>query len=125
LLRGLGRRPQAVAREVPRTELRRAGGDGHVHVRRSRGGHDRDRGVARRRHGGGRPLSTRSLYDEIQDVRARYPNRHSAILPAPHLAHHANGGWLPPEALEEVADALDVTPAYCLSIASFYDMFFL
>src|SRR5439155_22000203 len=29
---------------------------------------------------------------------------------------------LHPEALREVADALDETPAYCLSIASFYDM---
>jgi NADH:ubiquinone oxidoreductase subunit E len=68
-------------------------------------------------------MSTRSLYDEIQEVRALYPNRHSAILPALHLAQHAHGGWLPRAALEEVADALDVTPAYCLSIASFYDMF--
>ena len=44
------------------------------------------------------------------------------MLPALHLAQEEHG-WLPPEALREVADALDVTPAYCLSIASFYDMF--
>ena len=64
-----------------------------------------------------------SLYAEIQEVRALYPNQRSAVLPALHLAQHAYGGWLPREALEEVADALDVTSAYCLSIASFYDMF--
>jgi NADH:ubiquinone oxidoreductase subunit E len=29
------------------------------------------------------------------------------------------------EALREVADALDVTPAYCEAVASFYDMFHL
>ena len=68
-------------------------------------------------------MSTRSLFDEIQELRALYPNRKSSVLPALHLAQDAHGGWLPREALEEVADALDVTPAYCLSIASFYDMF--
>ena len=64
-----------------------------------------------------------TLYDEIQKVRAVYPNPRSAIIPALRLAQEAHGGWLPEEAFREVADALDVTPAYCLSIASFYDMF--
>jgi NADH:ubiquinone oxidoreductase subunit E len=34
-------------------------------------------------------------------------------------------GWLSTEAIREVADALDLTPAYCKSVASFYDMFHL
>jgi NADH-quinone oxidoreductase subunit E len=38
------------------------------------------------------------------------------------MAQEEHDGWLPPEALREVADALDVTPAYCEAIASFYDM---
>jgi NADH-quinone oxidoreductase subunit E len=63
------------------------------------------------------------LYEQIQAVRGLYPERRSAVLPALHLAQEAHGGWLPPDAFREVADALDVTPAYCLSIASFYDMF--
>ena len=64
-----------------------------------------------------------TLYDEIQKVRKVYPSPRSAIIPALRLAQEAHGGWLPEEAFREVADALDVTPAYCLSIASFYDMF--
>jgi len=64
-----------------------------------------------------------TLYDEIQKVRAIYPNPRSAIIPALRLAQEAHGGWLPEGAFREVADALDVTPAYSLSIASFYDMF--
>jgi NADH-quinone oxidoreductase subunit E len=64
-----------------------------------------------------------TLYDQIQKVRALYPQSRSAIIPALRLAQEAHGGWLPEEAFREVADALDVTPAYCLSIASFYDMF--
>ena len=64
-----------------------------------------------------------SLHDRIAELRARYPEQRSAILPALQLAQAEHGGWLPEEALREVADAMDVTPAYCLSIASFYDMF--
>jgi NADH-quinone oxidoreductase subunit E len=63
------------------------------------------------------------LYDDIQKLRKLYPERRSAILPALRLAQEEHGGWLPPAAFRDVADALDVTPAYCLSIASFYDQF--
>lgn len=60
---------------------------------------------------------------EIQKLRRRYPDSTSAVLPALRLAQEAHDGWLPPEALREVADALELTPAYCASIASFYDQF--
>jgi NADH-quinone oxidoreductase subunit E len=66
----------------------------------------------------------RSLYEEIQEVADRYPVRRSAIMPALHLAQERYG-WLPPEALREVADALELTPAYCQAVASFYDMYHL
>jgi NADH-quinone oxidoreductase subunit E len=66
-----------------------------------------------------------SLYDEIQGIRAQYPPRaKSAVLPALRLAQERYG-WLSPDAFREVADALDETPAYCESVASFYDMFHL
>jgi NADH-quinone oxidoreductase subunit E len=65
-----------------------------------------------------------SLYDEVQQVRAQYPDPRSATLPALRLAQERHG-WLSPEALREVADALDETPAYCQAVASFYDMFHL
>ena len=64
-----------------------------------------------------------TLYDEIQSMKAHYPEPRSAVLPALQRAQQVHGGWLPEAAFREVADALDVTPAYCLSIASFYDMF--
>ena len=63
-----------------------------------------------------------TLYDEIQEVRARYPEgSRSAVLPALRLAQERDG-WLSRATLEEVADALEVTPAFCYSIATFYDM---
>jgi NADH-quinone oxidoreductase subunit E len=64
-----------------------------------------------------------ALYDEIQELRARYPEDRSAVMPALQLAQERNGGWLSEQSFRDVADALDTTPAYCLSIASFYDMF--
>jgi NADH-quinone oxidoreductase subunit E len=63
------------------------------------------------------------LEERIREVSKAYPDRHSAVLPALHMAQEEHDGWLPPEAFRAVADALDVTPAYCFSIASFYDMF--
>jgi len=64
------------------------------------------------------------VIDEIREAAKPYPDPRSAVLPALRIAQERYG-WLPREALEEVADALDLTPAYCLSIASFYDMFHL
>jgi NADH-quinone oxidoreductase subunit E len=66
-----------------------------------------------------------SLYDEVQEMRARYPDGRSAIMPALRLAQERHDGWLPPDALREVAEALDLTPAYCKAVASFYDMYHL
>ena len=61
----------------------------------------------------------------VEEIRARYPETRSAILPVLRLAQERHGGWLPPEAFREVADALELTPAYCQAVASFYDMFHL
>ena len=67
---------------------------------------------------------TQPLYDEIQALAARYPQPRSAVMPALRLAQE-HYGWLPPDAFREVGEALDLTPAYCKAVASFYDMFHL
>lgn len=56
------------------------------------------------------------------EIAKQYPDSKSAILPALRMAQEKYG-YLSREAFEEVADALDLTPAYCMSVASFYDMF--
>jgi NADH-quinone oxidoreductase subunit E len=64
-----------------------------------------------------------TFYDEVQEIRTRYPEgTRSAILPALRLAQERHG-WLSRQTLEEVADALELTPAYCFAVASFYDWF--
>ena len=64
------------------------------------------------------------MRDEIRAIAAQYPESRSAILPALRLAQERHG-WLSPEALAEVGEALELTPAYCQAVASFYDMFHL
>jgi NADH:ubiquinone oxidoreductase subunit E len=66
-----------------------------------------------------------SVSSEVQRLRKRYPDPLSAVMPALRVAQEENGGWLSPDAIRAVADALDLTPAYCLSIASFYDQYYL
>jgi NADH-quinone oxidoreductase E subunit len=63
-----------------------------------------------------------SFFEEVQELRGRYPEgARSAVLPALRLAQERHG-WLSREAIEETANALEVTPAFCYSVASFYDM---
>jgi NADH-quinone oxidoreductase subunit E len=58
---------------------------------------------------------------DVQRLKERYPDRHSAMLPALQLAQEKHG-YLSPQALRECADALGTTPAICEAVASFYDM---
>ena len=52
---------------------------------------------------------------------ALYPERHSAALPALMAAQRLHG-WCSPQALEQVACVMRVTPAYLEAVATFYDM---
>jgi NADH-quinone oxidoreductase E subunit len=66
-----------------------------------------------------------SLQDEIRKAAEPYPDQQSGVMDGLRLAQQHFGGWLPPEALAEVAVALDLTPAHVQSVASFYDMYHL
>ena len=61
------------------------------------------------------------LRAEIEAHMAKYPDRHSATLPALQAAQERHG-WCSPEALRQVAAVMQVTPAYLSSVATFYDM---
>jgi NADH-quinone oxidoreductase subunit E len=62
-----------------------------------------------------------ALREEIEAHIANYPDRHSAALPALAAAQRVHG-WCSPDALEQVACVMRITPAYLESVASFYDM---
>ncbi|HYM55964.1 MAG TPA: NADH-quinone oxidoreductase subunit NuoF [Solirubrobacteraceae bacterium] len=61
------------------------------------------------------------LREEIEAHMASYPEPRSAALPALAAAQRLHG-WCSPEAIEQVACVMRVTPAYLESVASFYDM---
>ena len=48
-------------------------------------------------------------------------SRRSAAIPALHAAQELHG-WCSPEAIEQVAAVMRLTPAYLTSVATFYDM---
>jgi NADH-quinone oxidoreductase subunit E len=61
------------------------------------------------------------LRAEIEAHMAKYPDHRSASIPALRAAqrHH---GWCSPEAIEQVACVMRLTPGYLIAVASFYDM---
>jgi NADH:ubiquinone oxidoreductase subunit E len=61
------------------------------------------------------------LRDTIEAAMAKYPDRRSAAIPALHAAQDEYG-WCSPEAIEQVAAVMALTPAYLTSVATFYDM---
>jgi NADH-quinone oxidoreductase subunit E len=61
--------------------------------------------------------------DHIASLRAMYPQRQSALLPALYVAQ-GEIGYLPDEALDEVAALLDLPVTEVGSVASFYTMFY-
>jgi NADH-quinone oxidoreductase subunit E len=57
-----------------------------------------------------------------QAIVARYPRPKSAILPLAHLAQDQHG-WLPPEAIDEIAGLVGTSTAEVQGTCSFYTMF--
>ncbi|HXC23341.1 MAG TPA: NAD(P)H-dependent oxidoreductase subunit E [Solirubrobacteraceae bacterium] len=62
-----------------------------------------------------------NLREEIEAHMALYPDSRSAALPALEAAQRVHG-WCSPEAIEQVAEVMGVTPAYLAAVATFYDM---
>ena len=62
------------------------------------------------------------LQDWIEQRMAMYPDKKSAIIPCL-MAAQKTHGWLSPEAVDQVAAVMKLTPAQLVSVASFYDMF--
>jgi NADH-quinone oxidoreductase subunit E len=61
------------------------------------------------------------LRAEIEAHVAKYPDKRSAAIPALAAVQRWHG-WCSPEAIEQAACVLQLTPGYLISVASFYDM---
>ena len=64
------------------------------------------------------------LIEEIRELPAKYPQPRSAVMPALDLAQE-EVGYLTPEAMSEVAAALNLDPGYVEGVATFYTLFHL
>ncbi|HKW73113.1 MAG TPA: NAD(P)H-dependent oxidoreductase subunit E [Candidatus Dormibacteraeota bacterium] len=64
------------------------------------------------------------VLDEIKELPAKFPQPRSAVMPALDLAQEELG-YLTPEAMTEVAAALELDPGYVEGVATFYSLFHL
>src|SRR5437660_3276583 len=62
------------------------------------------------------------IKQKIRDYFPRYPNKQAVTLPALHLVHDAHR-YVSLEAIREIADLLDLSPAEVHDTMSFYNFF--
>jgi NADH-quinone oxidoreductase subunit E len=62
---------------------------------------------------------------KVKELISRYPEgkQKSAILPILHLAQEHFGGWLSTEAMDYVAELLNILPVEVYEVATFYSMY--
>ena len=63
--------------------------------------------------------------NKAKEIIARYPEgkQKSALLPVLHLAQEENNGWLSAEAMDYVAELLQLKPIEVYEVATFYSMY--
>ncbi len=59
---------------------------------------------------------------ELDTLLSRYPSKMAALLPALWILQDERG-WVSPDGMAEVAQALDLTPAYVKGVVTFYTMY--
>ena len=65
---------------------------------------------------------TSANLDTAHEIVSRYPLPRSALIPLLHLAQEQHG-WVSNDAMRQIADLCDVTPAEVKGTGSFYEMF--
>ncbi len=68
------------------------------------------------------PVFTGERLKALESIMARYPTKRGALLPALWMVQKARG-WISEEAMVEVAELLNLTPAYVKGVVTFYTMF--
>jgi NADH-quinone oxidoreductase subunit E len=68
-------------------------------------------------------MLTKDAQTQIDSLLKKYPTKKAALIPALWLMQSENEGWLPREAMRDVAEYLELAPAYVEGVATFYTMF--
>ena len=67
-------------------------------------------------------FATEEGRERLEMILGRYPSRKAALLPCLNYVQERRG-WVGPEEMLEVAEVLDLTPAFVRSVATFYTMY--
>ena len=65
---------------------------------------------------------TGAIEAELSGILGRYPTKMAALLPALWMVQRERG-WVSPDAMVEVAERLELTPAYVKGVVTFYTMY--
>ena len=68
------------------------------------------------------PVFTGARRQALDELITRYPTKMAALLPALWIVQEARG-WVSSEAMNEVAEVLELTPAYVRGVVTFYTMY--
>ena len=68
------------------------------------------------------PVFTGERKRELDELLTRYPNKMAALLPALWIVQEERG-WVSGDGMAEVAELLDLTPAYVKGVVTFYTMY--
>ena len=70
------------------------------------------------------PVFTGPVRAKLEALFPKYPTKQACLLPALWMVQEARG-WISPQAMAEVGEVLDLTPAYVRGVATFYTMYHL
>lgn len=68
------------------------------------------------------PVFTGAARQELDGILSRYPTKMAALLPALWIIQRERG-WVSEEGMAEVAQVLELTPAYVKGVVTFYTMY--
>lgn len=68
-------------------------------------------------------MFTEEALKKLDVIVQKYPTKKAALLPALWLAQEEHDGWIPREAMKEIADILELAPAEVEGVATFYTMY--
>ena len=68
-------------------------------------------------------MFTEEALKKLDAIVKKYPTKKAALLPALWLAQEENDGWIPREAMKDIADYLSLAPADVDGVATFYTMY--
>jgi NADH-quinone oxidoreductase E subunit len=68
------------------------------------------------------PVFTGARKAELDELLTRYPTKMAALLPALWIVQEERG-WVSGDGMAEVAELLDLTPAYVKGVVTFYTMY--